>query len=121
MVDAQGALRKLNVLIRPAALQKFPFDQTSVPAWPVSRRDFLVQTAAPPDQSALVRRSKSGNRAKFTEMRRTSSRVSSWPSGQQHGGGLKRTGHKRNRAEVEHSTYGDGNKDGETKLEQSFA
>ena len=54
-------------------------------------------------------------------MRRTSSRVSSWPSGQRHGGGLKRSGHKRNRAEVEHSTYGDGNKDGEIKLEQSFA
>ena len=42
-------------------------------------------------------------------------------SGQQRGGGSKRSGYKRNRAEVEHSTYGDGRKDGEAKLQQSFA
>jgi hypothetical protein len=47
--------------------------------------------------------------------------VSSRPNVQQLGSGLKRSGQKRNRAEVEHSTYGDGNKDSETKLEQSFA
>ena len=68
-----------------------------------------------------VFRNTCGILAMLMAIRRASSRASSWSSGQQHGGGLKRSGHKRNRAEVEHSTHGDGNKDGEAKLEQSFA
>jgi hypothetical protein len=35
--------------------------------------------------------------------------------------GLKRSSHKSNRAEVQHSTHGDDNKDGESKFKQSFA
>jgi hypothetical protein len=85
-----------------------------------SRRLVSITDARVPSRLYGFRNS-CGILAMLMAIRRAPSRVSSRPSGQQHGGGLKRSGHKRNRAEVEHSTYGDDNKNGETKLEQSFA